>query len=117
MMIKLYCLYAILWLSVTIVWRPVLSAGTKKYSEIEASKYLDNANYALTEWTNRVIHANWNWLTNLTNENAEKKVLAYYLLRFHYKHSIKVVLYTQQIIITFTIYYLLHNLLKLKFQQ
>ncbi|KAE9526929.1 hypothetical protein AGLY_013577 [Aphis glycines] len=74
MMIKLYCLYAILWLSVTIVWRPVLSAGTKKYSEIEASKYLDNANYALTEWTNRVIHANWNWLTNLTNENAEKKI-------------------------------------------
>ncbi|XP_060842211.1 angiotensin-converting enzyme-like isoform X3 [Rhopalosiphum padi] len=74
MMIKLYYLYAILWLSATVVWRPVLSAGTKKYSEIEASKYLDNANHALTEWTNRVIHANWNWLTNLTNENAEKKI-------------------------------------------
>jgi len=106
MMIKLYYLYAILWLSATVVWRPVLSAGTKKYSEIEASKYLDNANHALTEWTNRVIHANWNWLTNLTNENAEKKVPTYYLLRFNYYTLFHI------IIITFSCLLLI---LKLKF--
>lgn len=77
MTMKLYHLCVILCLSATVVWRPVLSAGIKNCShcsEIEASKYLENANHALTQWTNRVIHANWNWLTNLTNENAEKKL-------------------------------------------
>lgn len=81
MTMKLYHLCVILCLSSTIVWQPVLSAGIKKCtycSEAEASKYLEKANYELTQWTNRVIHANWNWLTNLTNENAEKKVCILY---------------------------------------
>lgn len=81
MTMKLYHLCVILCLSATVVWRPVLSAGIKNCShcsEIEASKYLEKANHELTQWTNRVIHANWNWLTNLTNENAEKKVPIYY---------------------------------------
>lgn len=82
MAMKLYHLCVILCLSGTVIWQPVLSAGIKKfshYSEIEASKYLENTNHELTQWTNRVIHANWNWLTNLTNENAEKKVpILYY---------------------------------------
>lgn len=72
-MILLRSCFAI-WLSAMVVWRPVVSQGAYKYSEIEAAKYLKNTNQALAKWTNRVIHSDWNWLTNLTNENAEKKV-------------------------------------------
>lgn len=77
---KLYNLCVVLWVLATVTWRPVLSTGTKKYSETEASHYLENANAVLAQWTNRVIHANWDWLTNLTNENAKKKVPIHYLL-------------------------------------
>ncbi|VVC45911.1 Zinc finger C2H2-type,Peptidase M2, peptidyl-dipeptidase A [Cinara cedri] len=67
--------YAILWLSIMmVIWRAVVSEKINKYSEIEAAKYLDSTNQALAQWTNRIIHADWNWLTNLTNENAEKKL-------------------------------------------
>lgn len=71
---KLHQLCAALWVSVTIIWQPVLSVGTNKYSEVEASKYLNNLNHIMAQWSNRVVHADWNWITNMTNENAEKKV-------------------------------------------
>lgn len=73
---KLHQLCIILWTWAIFTWQPAISeVPNKKYSEIEAAKYLDNANHALAQWTNRVMHSDWNWNTNLTDENAEKKVL------------------------------------------
>lgn len=72
---KSYQFCAVIVMAIMVISRSVVSGqGTNKYSESEASKYLDKANHALAQWTNRVIHSDWNWLTNLTNENAEKKV-------------------------------------------
>lgn len=79
-MIKLHQLFIMLiWLTVMTIWKPVVSRQINKYSEAEAAEYLDNTNRALGQWTNRVIKADWNWLTNLTNENADKKVLYFYI--------------------------------------
>jgi len=61
-----------------VIWRSVESERADKFSETEASKYLVNANRELAQWTNRVVHSDWNWLTNLTDENAEKKVRILY---------------------------------------
>lgn len=72
---KLHQLCVTLWVSAMVIWQPVLSVETNKYSEIAASKYLNNLNHMMAQWSNRVVHADWNWITNMTNENAEKKVL------------------------------------------
>lgn len=75
-MMKLHQLFVLLILVLaTAILRPVVSRSINKYSEVEASEYLENANRMLAQWSNRVVQADWNWLTNLTNENAEKKVL------------------------------------------
>ncbi|XP_029345454.1 angiotensin-converting enzyme [Acyrthosiphon pisum] len=74
---KLYHLCVILYLSATVVWRPVLSAGiedSSHRSEIEASKYLENVNHEMAQWANQYALADWNWATNLTDENAAKKL-------------------------------------------
>lgn len=72
---QLYRSCAVLWALAVVFWRPALSQDMNQYSEAEAAKYLINANQALALWTNQVVHSDWNWLTNLTNENAQKKVL------------------------------------------
>lgn len=73
---KFIRLCMVLWSWAIATWQPVVSEGpNKKYSEVEAARYLENANHVLAQWTNRVINTDWNWNTNLTDENAEKKVL------------------------------------------
>lgn len=81
----LYQSCVVICLLITVIWRPVVSEKlTNKYSETEAAKYLENANHALAQWTNRIVHADWNWLTNLTKENTEKKVISVIIIRCKY---------------------------------
>lgn len=87
---QLYRPCAVLWTLAVVFWRPALSQDTNQYSEAEAAKYLVNANQVLALWTNQVVHSDWNWLTNLTNENAQKKVFyAHKFVSDTYEYCIK----------------------------
>lgn len=90
---KLFKLCATIWISALVIWLPVISHGTvNDYSETEAAKYLESANNFMAQWSNRVVHADWNWITNLTDENSEKKVQHYLIMFikckniFHFVH-------------------------------
>ncbi|XP_050539416.1 angiotensin-converting enzyme-like isoform X2 [Daktulosphaira vitifoliae] len=65
-----------LWLyAVTVIaWQPVVLTEQVLDQEIEARKFLVFANQELAKWTNKLIHADWNWSSNLTDENAAEKL-------------------------------------------
>lgn len=77
---ELRLLYAILWLFAVVIWRPVASDGKNSYSESKAREFLHKANQVSAQEVNKVIVADWNWSSNLTDENSKIKVLNYIFL-------------------------------------